>query len=53
MFALFPLTKRYGWGVHSDDNGKVAIYGMDAAEYKKFVADKKLEHTKGMRSKRA
>ena len=47
-----PLTKRYGWGAHSDAAGKVAIYDMDSKEYKKFLADKKLEHTKAMRSKR-
>ena len=45
-----PLTKRYGWGVHSDAQGKVAIYGVDSREYKKLMKDKSLEHTKGMRS---
>lgn len=47
-----PLPKRYGWGVHSDANGKIAIYAMESEEYKKFVSDKKLEHKKAMRSKR-
>lgn len=47
-----PLTKRYGWGVHSDKNGKIAIYGCETAEYKKFSADKKLEVVKAMKSKR-
>jgi hypothetical protein len=47
-----PLTKRYGWGVHSNAEGKIAIYAIDSAEYKKLAKDKKLEHTKGMRSKR-
>lgn len=48
-----PLTKRYGWGVHADSKGRIAIYGIDSPEYKKLQADKKLAHTKGMRSKRA
>ncbi len=48
-----PLTKRYGWGVHSDDKGRVALYPMESKEYKVFSKDKSLEHTKGMRSKKA
>jgi hypothetical protein len=47
-----PLTKRYGWGVHSDDKGRIAIYPRESAEYKKFSKDKTLEHTRAMRSKR-
>jgi hypothetical protein len=48
-----PLTKRYGWGVHSDADGKVALYSVDSEEYKKLSADKELEVVKAMRSKRA
>lgn len=48
-----PLTKRYGWGVHADADGKVAIYGMDSAEYKKMAKDNSLQHVKAMRSKKA
>lgn len=48
-----PLTKRYGWGVHFDSKAKIAIYPAESEEYKKFAKDKSLEHTKGMRSKRA
>lgn len=48
-----PLTKRYGWGVHSNAEGKVAIYAIDSSEYKKMITDKRLAHTKGMRSKKA
>lgn len=47
------LTKRYGWGVHANEEGKIAIYGADSDEYKKFVKDKKLQHVKAMRSKKA
>lgn len=31
------LTKRYGWGAHYDENGKIALYAVDSAEYKQFV----------------
>lgn len=45
-----PLTKRYGYGVHNDTKGKVAIYGLDTEEYKKFAADKNLKVVKAMKS---
>ncbi|MBI3139399.1 MAG: hypothetical protein HYZ15_12540 [Sphingobacteriales bacterium] len=45
-----PLTKRYGWGVHHDKNGKIAIYGCETAEYKKLIRDKSLTVIKAMRS---
>src|SRR5687767_9562108 len=51
-FRSSPLGKRYGWGVHSDEKGRIAIYSMESPEYKKLVKDKGLEHTKAMRSKR-
>ncbi len=47
-----PLGKTYGWGVHADAKGRVAAYGVDSKEYKKFLKDKSLAHTKAMRSKR-
>ncbi len=52
-FRSSPLTKRYGWGVHNDEKGKIAIYPLESPEYKKLSKDKNLEHTRGMRSKRA
>ncbi|WP_310590121.1 DUF6157 family protein [Dyadobacter chenwenxiniae] len=48
-----PLTKRYGWGVHSNSEGKVALYSRDSQEYEKFSTDDKVETVKAMRSKRA
>ena len=51
-FRSSPLTKRYGWGVHSDADGKIAIYPVESNEYKKFSKNKNLKHVKGMRSKR-
>lgn len=48
-----PLTKRYGWGVHNNANGKIAIYGAETEAYKQYAADKKLKVVKAMRSKKA
>lgn len=47
-----PLAKIYGFGIHFDSDGKVAIYGMETPEYKKFIADRNLKKVKAMRSKR-
>ena len=46
------LTKRYGFGVHSNADGKVALYPIESAEYKKFVSEKNIKHLKAMRSNR-
>ncbi len=48
-----PLTKRYGWGVHSNADGKIAIYGVDSKEYKELAQDKTLKVIRAMRSKKA
>jgi Family of unknown function (DUF6157) len=47
-----PLGKRYGWGVHSNAEGKVAIFARDSAEYAQLAADEGLKHVKAMRSRR-
>jgi hypothetical protein len=47
-----PLTKRYGWGVHCNKDGKVALVGCETNEYKKFLNDKGLQVVKAMKSKR-
>ncbi len=47
-----PLTKRYGWGVHNDANGKIAIYGAETQAYEDFVKDDAIQKTKAMRSRR-
>lgn len=48
-----PLTKRYGWGIHHDAEGKVALFPAESVEYRQFSASSEVKHTKGMRSKRA
>lgn len=51
-FRASPLTKRYGWGVHANADGKIALFGADSAEYAALVADKTITKKKAMRSKR-
>jgi hypothetical protein len=45
-----PLGKRYGFGVHSNSEGKVAIYARESAEYEQFVKDTTIKKVKAMRS---
>jgi len=51
-FRASPLTKSYGWGVHCNEEGRVALYGMGTAEYQRFIADGTIKKLKAMRSKR-
>jgi hypothetical protein len=49
-FRASPLTKRYGWGVHYDKEGRMAIYSAESAEYRKLVKDKTLKVLKAMKT---
>lgn len=48
-----PLGKRYGWGLHHDDRGRVALVARESDEYALRAADPAISHTRAMRSKRA
>ena len=51
-FRLSPLVKRYGWGVHIDENGKIALYALGSGEYEMLASDTSLRQLKGNRSHR-
>jgi hypothetical protein len=51
-FRASPLTKRYGWGVHSNAEGKIALFGAETEAYANLVADDAVEKKKAMRTKR-
>lgn len=51
-FRASPLTKRYGWGVHNDENGRIAIFGVGTPAYSKLSKDKTLTVLKAMKSSR-
>ncbi len=51
-FRASPLTKTYGFGIHSDKNGKVALFGMESNEYQKFLVNKNIKKVKAMKSSR-
>ncbi|ABG58992.1 DUF6157 family protein [Cytophaga hutchinsonii] len=49
-FRASPLTKQFGFGVHADKKGKIALYGMETEEYQKFVRDPDIKKVKAMRT---
>ncbi len=51
-FRASPLTKRYGWGIHNNEEGKIAIVGRETGAYDDFINDKKLNVVSAMRSAR-
>ncbi len=48
-----PLPKSYGWGLHFDAAGKVALIGMQTPEYRRLREDPALRQTTAMRNRRA
>ena len=48
-----PLGKRFGWGVHADAQGRIAIYAVDSKRYQALAADPDITQVRAMRSKRA
>ncbi len=47
-----PLTKRLGWGVHSDAEGRIALFPLGSKEYTGFVKDDTVRKVKAMRNSR-
>ncbi|MFB9079619.1 DUF6157 family protein [Flavobacterium procerum] len=47
-----PLTKTYGFGIHSNNEGKIALFGMETDEYQKFLKDSEVKKVKAMKSNR-
>jgi hypothetical protein len=48
-----PLAKRYGWGIHNDADGKVALVAIDSPRYQRLMKDPRTTKVKAFRSSRA
>jgi hypothetical protein len=50
-----PLPKKYGWGVHYDQCGKLALCAMESDDYQRFATGRVegIEIVPAMRTKRA
>ncbi|MBI5535732.1 MAG: hypothetical protein HY898_23575 [Deltaproteobacteria bacterium] len=35
------LVKKYGWGIHADGRGRIALVGINTPEYEAFVAGRR------------
>lgn len=47
-----PLAKRYGFGIHANDEGKIALYGIETQAYQQLLKDENVTKVKAMRSAR-
>jgi hypothetical protein len=47
------LAKRYGWGMHNDAEGKVALIAVQSPEYKRLLKDRRTTKVKAFRSAHA
>ncbi len=45
-----PLTKRYGFGAHYNQDGKIAIYPLESVEYSDFTKNEGVKKIPAMRS---
>ena len=46
------LARSYGWGLHFDSKGRVALVPMESPKYQKLSGSPSIEQTRAMRSKR-
>ena len=47
-----PLVKSFGWGLHHDAEGRVALVDRNSETYAALLADQRIEKRPGMRSRR-
>lgn len=47
-----PLPKRYGWGIHHDENGRVALVARGGEEYRRLSSSPEVKVVPAMRNKR-
>jgi hypothetical protein len=52
-FRASPLPKRYGWGIHHNEEGKIALFGAESETYKKLSNDDSLKILKAMKSSKS
>jgi hypothetical protein len=48
-----PLAKRYGWGIHNNAEGKIALVAVESPEYRQLLNDPRTTKINAFRSGRA
>lgn len=51
-FRASPLPKKYGFGVHADHQGKIALLPVESEAYARLLSNPAVKKLKAMRSKR-
>lgn len=51
-FRASPLTKQYGWGVHANEEGKIALYDCCSEEYQSLLNNPMVIKVKAMQTSR-
>lgn len=51
-FRASPLTKSHGFGLHSNQQGKIALYPVESETYQTFLNDATVRKVKAMRTSR-
>lgn len=51
-FRCSPLVKNYGWAIHANAEGKIALIPRESDAYFALQADENIEKVKGMRNAR-
>jgi len=46
------LGKRYGWGIHHNAEGKIALYGCNTPQYRDYLNQQGMKVVKAMRTKK-
>jgi hypothetical protein len=47
-----PLPKTYGWGLHFDADGRVALVAMESARYQELAGDPEIVQKRALRRSR-
>ncbi|WP_213979123.1 DUF6157 family protein [Sphingomonas sp. dw_22] len=47
-----PLVKQFGWGIHHDAEGRIALVGAESDGYRRLLDDPAIRKTPGMRRSR-
>ena len=49
-FRASPLTKTHGFGIHFNDQGKMALVAMESETYAEMLSNESIQKVKAMRS---
>jgi Family of unknown function (DUF6157) len=52
-FRASPLPKKYGWGVHYDVQGRIALYAVESPDYQRLSTLEGTKQLLAMRSARS